>query len=110
MENVKTQKNLEQIEMLQRQVGELQPEINRLQTEVVEIDHLRNEEGRWTQEKADLFLQIHKLKKDVRIHEDEIHELKGKIAHREAEWANTFESLKNYITKSYVVGFEAAME
>jgi len=55
----------------------------------VEIDRLRNEEGRWTQKKAYLFLQIHKLEKDVRIREDDFHELKGKIVCREAEWVNT---------------------
>jgi len=46
----------------------------------------------------------------VRICEDDFHELKGKIVRREAEWVNTSESLKNDITKSYVVGFEAVVE
>ncbi|KAL9325771.1 hypothetical protein ACSQ67_006416 [Phaseolus vulgaris] len=63
-----------------------------------------------TKEMKNLCIWIHKLEKDVRIREDDFHEPKGKIVRREAEWVNTSESLKNDITKSYVVGFEGVVE
>lgn len=110
MGNVKTQRNLEQINELTHRVEELQKEITRLQAAVIEVDRLRTAEGQWTQEKADLFLQIHRLEKEVTAREEEIHELKGKIARRESEWATSSEAMKNDIANSYVVGFEAAME
>jgi len=46
----------------------------------------------------------------VKTWEDEIRELNGKIVCREAEWVNNSESLKNDITKSYGIGFEAVVE
>lgn len=96
--------------MLQRQVAELQGKISRLHVEIVEIDRHRAEEGRWTQEKADLFSHIRQLEKQVRVNEEEIRELKGKIVRREAECASGSKSMKNDIANSYVVGFEAALE
>jgi len=50
-----------------------------------------------------LFLQIHQLRKDVKVREEE-------IALKEAEWTNTAETMKNNIVDSYAVSFEAALE
>lgn len=76
---MKIRKYIQKIIEQERCIGELQDEIEHLQAEVVEIDELRQSKVGRTQEKVNLFLQIHQLENDVRAWEEEVCELKGEL-------------------------------
>ncbi|ESW32997.1 hypothetical protein PHAVU_001G035000 [Phaseolus vulgaris] len=99
MANVRAKEEAVVEEKKTRQLADLQKEIDRLQTEAAEVDRLRADFQRLDQFKSGLEVQIDQLKKENEDKQQKISQHETKI-----------ELLKDDVTNTFIVGFEAALE